>query len=237
MAPEDTEIAEAIARRRRVDDRAPRASRRPGHDPRARRRPGRPSCGRRCRARARAGRRADGRRGAARPPGRVAVRLGRRRQVQRRGDLGAGPSQRRAQPDPERPHRRREPRAEVAVGPRPFTAHVEDDWLYGRGAADMKCGLAAILGAVKGLRELGLTPHAPVHRAVGRRGGVHGQRRAADAARRVSRRRGDHRRAVRRRDHHVAGRRALVRRRDRGLARPRGRGGQRGQRDRGEPAR
>lgn len=45
----------------------------------------------------------------------------------------------------------------------PFTAHVEDGWLYGRGAADMKCGLAAILGAVKGLRRLGLEPHAPIH--------------------------------------------------------------------------
>ncbi len=45
----------------------------------------------------------------------------------------------------------------------PFGADLEDPWLYGRGAADMKCGLAAILGAVVGLRDLGLTPHAPVH--------------------------------------------------------------------------
>ena len=44
----------------------------------------------------------------------------------------------------------------------PFVAHVEEDWLSGRGAADMKCGLAAILGAVKGLRRAGLHPHAPV---------------------------------------------------------------------------
>jgi acetylornithine deacetylase len=34
--------------------------------------------------------------------------------------------------------------------------------LYGRGAADMKCGLAAILGAVKGLRSARLSPRAPV---------------------------------------------------------------------------
>lgn len=45
----------------------------------------------------------------------------------------------------------------------PFGGEHEDGWLYGRGSADMKCGLAAILGAVKGLRSLGLEPHAPVH--------------------------------------------------------------------------
>jgi len=45
----------------------------------------------------------------------------------------------------------------------PFVAHLEDGWLYGRGAADMKCGLAAMVGAVKGLRRLGLEPHAPIH--------------------------------------------------------------------------
>ena len=44
----------------------------------------------------------------------------------------------------------------------PFSAERVDGWLYGRGAADMKCGLAAMLGAVKGLRALGLAPHAPV---------------------------------------------------------------------------
>ena len=45
----------------------------------------------------------------------------------------------------------------------PFSGLHEDGWLYGRGSADMKCGLAAIFGAVKGLRSLGLTPHAPIH--------------------------------------------------------------------------
>ena len=54
-----------------------------------------------------------------------------------------------------------EPRAQWARDP--FLAHVADDWLYGRGAADMKCGLAAMAGAVKGLRAMGLEPHAPIH--------------------------------------------------------------------------
>jgi acetylornithine deacetylase len=40
----------------------------------------------------------------------------------------------------------------------PFRAAREGDWIYGRGAADMKCGLASIVGAVRGLRALGLEP-------------------------------------------------------------------------------
>ena len=45
----------------------------------------------------------------------------------------------------------------------PFMAVREGDWIYGRGAADMKCGLASIVGAVRALRALGLRPRAPVH--------------------------------------------------------------------------
>ena len=44
----------------------------------------------------------------------------------------------------------------------PFEAVREGDWVYGRGAGDMKAGLVAIVGAVRALRRLGLAPLAPV---------------------------------------------------------------------------
>jgi acetylornithine deacetylase len=43
----------------------------------------------------------------------------------------------------------------------PFTAHVEADWLYGRGAADMKCGPGRDPRGGQGAARARLTPHAP----------------------------------------------------------------------------
>jgi acetylornithine deacetylase len=44
----------------------------------------------------------------------------------------------------------------------PWEPARDGEWLSGRGAGDMKAGLAAIVGAIAGLRRLGLSPCAPV---------------------------------------------------------------------------
>jgi len=54
------------------------------------------------------------------------------------------------------------PAAESLWSRPPYQAVRDGDWLYGRGSCDMKSGLAAIAGAVRGLIHAGATPAAPV---------------------------------------------------------------------------
>jgi acetylornithine deacetylase len=57
----------------------------------------------------------------------------------------------------------------VPVGPldmwarSPFEPHIDGDWMYGRGAGDMKAGIAANIFALDALRALGYRPAARVH--------------------------------------------------------------------------
>ena len=45
----------------------------------------------------------------------------------------------------------------------PFSAKIDGDWMYGRGAGDMKAGAAANIFALDALRRIGLQPAATVY--------------------------------------------------------------------------
>ena len=125
------------------------------------------------------------RRGAARPTRRLAVLSGASRASATSWPTGGRSGSGGPLADPQRPRRRRPARRRAAVDKPPVRrARRDGDWLYGRGAGDMKAGLVAMTGAVRALRSLGVALRADRPAAVGRRGGVHRPRRAAVPARR-----------------------------------------------------
>lgn len=44
----------------------------------------------------------------------------------------------------------------------PFAAEIDGDWLYGRGAQDMKMGISTVVFALDAITQAGLKPHAPI---------------------------------------------------------------------------
>ena len=44
----------------------------------------------------------------------------------------------------------------------PYDARIDGEWMYGRGAGDMKSGLVAMVGAVRALQQLSTRPGGPV---------------------------------------------------------------------------
>ena len=149
---------------------------------------------------------------------------------------GGGDRLLRAIAHPQRPYRRREPRAAVAVGwcraVRGRARRRVDGGPWG-GRHEVRPGRHPRRG--EGPARTRAHTERPSHDRVGRRRGVLGQRHAADPARRLHRRCGRHRRAVRGRDHDVAGRCALVQRSHHGRRGPRRRGRAHDERDREEP--
>ncbi|MEX0301968.1 MAG: M20/M25/M40 family metallo-hydrolase [Leisingera sp.] len=67
----------------------------------------------------------------------------------------------------------------------PFEAVIDGDWMYGRGAGDMKAGLSANLFCAGCSAVIGLGAGSDCARTIGCRGGMHRQRRAGLSATRL----------------------------------------------------